>query len=120
VADVEGEGDVVAEAWDAFGVMVLVTSTSTVVGGIDTTVGVEEVVGMVEVVEDVVGTTDEVVGKVGESMDATADVSPPRGLDRMGVVAAVVAGPVGVGVVAVVVGPGPKILLSGFSNACLR
>jgi len=111
-------------------VVVLVTSTVLVRG----TVGVEVggvVVGMAEVVDGVVGVTaDEVVvGKVaesmgdsmGESMDATAEVSPPRGSEGTAavVVTAVVGSTDGVGVVAAVEIPVPKRLVSGSPN-CLR
>jgi hypothetical protein len=54
---------------------------------------------------DVSTATDEVVGEVGAIMDAITELSPPRGSERI----AVVAGPAGVVVVAAAV---PKISAS--------
>jgi len=116
--DGEGEEDVAAEAWAALG-MVEVTSTVVggVVGGVVGTTVMEVVVGMLEV-EEVVGRTREGVGVVGESMDATTEVSPPSGsvriLAKLGVE---VAAADAVGVV-VVPCPVPKILENGFPS-CL-
>jgi hypothetical protein len=129
VADAEAEADVVAlDAWALarFCVVALLVESAVVVGVVDVgaaVVGGGVVVG-VNVGVVMGGTTLEgVVGKIGESIDPSAEVSPPRGsVGTVGVV--VVAGSVldtagAVGVVAVVgVVVDGKISVNG-SSSCL-
>jgi len=130
VADAEAEADVVAlDAWALarFCVVALLVESAVVVGVVD--VGAAVVGGGVVVVGVNVGvvmdgtTLEGVVGKIGESIDPSAEVSPPRGsVGTVGVV--VVAGSVldtagAVGVVAVVgVVVDGKISVNGLSS-CL-
>jgi len=132
VTDAEAEADVVAlDAWALarFCVVALLVESAVVVGVVDVgaaVVGGGVVVG-VNVGVVMGGTTLEgVVGKIGESIDPSAEVSPPRGsVGTVGVVAVVgVAGSVldtagAVGVVAVVgVVVDGKISVNG-SSTCL-